>query len=157
MFLNRSTYVVLSFGLAFFIFGIKELVGFPIKDSYMLVLSIWSFIATVVQMMETIMSFFPKCREKMFEELRSNGYGDEKTLKKAGLWYYKRINKYESIINIMMFIVLLGGICWFIGGGDYTNNALANGLTLLSISFVFLNMVIKDYALVRIDSFRLKK
>ena len=147
--------VVVAFVLAFICCGIKELMGYPLSSSILLICSVWSFSFACVQIFETFVLILPMCQEHFLGELQNAGETED-ALRKGKYWFAQRCKRFKRIANMIMCISLSFGLCWIFLECSYENDALANGLTLLSIAFFFLGIAIKDFAEHRISTYTLK-
>ncbi len=154
--LTQSSIVVLAFAVTFAICGARVLLGYPLSSASVFACSILSFFAGIVQVLETIMSFFDKSKERLLEELKNNGLNNESIRKKTETWYCEHYDIYKTLINMIMFISMVVGLCCILFGFEYENNVLSDGLSLLAIATLFLSMVIRDYANARISAYKLK-
>ena len=151
-----SSILVIVFFIGFTICGIKVLAGYPLGPCLLLACSILSFFAGIMQILENLIAASEKGKKKTLEELHKTQKDDEIAVNNVEELYRKQIDVYKNTKSIVMFIALLSGMCLLIFGGDYENNVLSDGLTLLAIAFFFLSISINDIAESIISAFKIK-
>lgn len=149
--------MIVVFVIVFVISGFRELLGYPISSSFVLVFSCWSFTTAIVQLLETVVSLIPECVEVFERELHSIGRDDKETSLRAKLWYASYQGRVKFIANFIMVVSFSFGLCFILSDASYENDALANGLTMLAIAMFFFNVVMREIIENKVKTYKLKK
>lgn len=155
--IDYSLSMIVVFVIVFVVFGFRELMGYPINPSHVLVFSCWSFATAVVQLLETVMSLVPKCVEVFERELHAIGRDNKENILKLKSWYASYYGGFKFLADLIMIVFFSVGMCFIFGGVSYENDALSNGLTMLAIALFFFSIVVREIIENKIKRYRLKK
>ncbi len=142
--------IIAGFAFVLAINGFLVLCGFNVSSSFMLACAIISFFASVVQLIKTRISSL-KESQKIFSKLHQ---AQEKGEHRG--WYMKRLKFFVLVGDIILYLAIIVGMCLYTGTIQYQNIALADGLTLLTMALLFIDLLLVSRDNRRIRDYKLK-